>query len=50
MMKAHAVNTSLRIRKPKSLENALNLMPLKHDLDLVFHDVDEASIRFPSSN
>ena len=40
-MKINAQATSLRIRKPRSMMNALNLVPLKHDLDLIYHDVDE---------
>lgn len=40
-MKLNAQSASLRIRKPRSLQNALNLVPLKHDLDILTSDVDE---------
>jgi len=40
-MRHNARNTSLRIRRPKYIENALNMVPLKNELDLLCTDVEQ---------
>ena len=40
-MRHNARNTSLRIRRPKYIENALNMVPLKNELDILCTDVEQ---------
>ena len=39
---------SLRIRRPKYIENALNMVPLKNELDLLCTDVEQVGQVTPS--